>query len=235
MHGDQPAGHAEPRVPEKSNQPANADHRKTGLDDPRAVDILTTEHWSLISSRTLGYQEMFGRATVFVSILSGFVVALAFLAQATHFGRATLTFALLLLSVALFIGITTFVRSVAINFEDALWVAGMDLLRRAYVKIVPETAPFFVTGNQGEIEQRSLAHGAPQSLTNLADSLTTTSSVVATLNSVLAGSLAAALVAFFNAGPIGAASIGAIVSIVSGFLHVRYAARYRRTHVPSTR
>jgi len=64
------------------------------------------------------------------------------------------------------------VRSVAINFEDALWVAGMDLLRRAYVKIVPETAPFFVTGHQGEIEQRSLA---------------------------------AALVAFFNAGPIGAA------------------------------
>ena len=127
------------------------------------------------------------------------------------------------------------VRSVAINFEDALWVAGMDLLRRAYVKIVPETAPFFVTGHQAEIEQRSLAHGAPQSLTNLADSLTTTSSVVATLNSVLAGSLAAALVAFFNAGPIGAASIGAIVSIVSGFLHVRYAARYRRKHVPSTR
>src|SRR5438067_6035344 len=94
------------------------------------------------------------------------------------------------------------VRSVAINFEDALWVAGMDLLRRAYVKIVPETAPFFVTGHQGEIEQRSLA---------------------------------AALVAFFNAGLIGAASIGAIVSIVSGFLHIRYAARYRRKHVPSTR
>ena len=93
-------------------------------------------------------------------------------------------------------------RSVAINFEDALWVAGMDLLRRAYVKIVPETAPFFVTGHQGEFEQRSLA---------------------------------AALVAFFNAGLIGAASIGAIVSIVSGFLHVRYAARYRRKHVPSTR
>ena len=77
MHGDQPAGHAEPRVPEKSNQPANADHRKTGLDDPRAVDILTTEHWSLISSRTLGYQEMFGRATIFIGIVSATVVALA--------------------------------------------------------------------------------------------------------------------------------------------------------------
>lgn len=32
---------------------------KTGLDDPRAVQILTTEHWSLLSARTLGYQEMF--------------------------------------------------------------------------------------------------------------------------------------------------------------------------------
>jgi len=33
---------------------------RTGLEDPRALDILTTEHWSLLSTRTLGYQEMFG-------------------------------------------------------------------------------------------------------------------------------------------------------------------------------
>src|SRR5215207_3461636 len=122
--------------------------RKTGLDDPRALNILTTEHWSLLSTRTLGYQEMFGRATIFVGVLSGTVVALALLAQATRFGRETLSVALLLMTVDLFIGLATFVRSVAINYEDAHWVAGMDLLRHAYLQMVPELEQFFVTGHQ---------------------------------------------------------------------------------------
>jgi|SRR5450432_101587 hypothetical protein len=64
----------------------DTDRRKTGLHDPRALQILTTEHWSLLSTRTLGYQEMFGRTTIFVAALSGTVVALALVAQATHFG-----------------------------------------------------------------------------------------------------------------------------------------------------
>jgi hypothetical protein len=60
----------------------------------------------------------------------------ALLAQATRFGRETLMFALVLFAVCLFIGVATFVRSVAINFEDARWVAGMNLLRHAYLEIV---------------------------------------------------------------------------------------------------
>jgi hypothetical protein len=45
------------------------------------VEILTTEHWSLLSTRTLGYQEVFGRTSIFVAILSAAVIALALLAQ----------------------------------------------------------------------------------------------------------------------------------------------------------
>src|SRR5436189_561126 len=109
-------------TPAMPNEPPTTDQRKTGLDDPRALDILTTEHWSLISARTLGYQEMFGRATIFIAKLSGTVIALALLAQATRFGRDTLMFAAVMLAVSLFVGLATFVRCVAINFEDARWV-----------------------------------------------------------------------------------------------------------------
>jgi hypothetical protein len=228
MNDDQTAGNSEHTAATKTT-----DRRRTGLDDPRALDILTTEHWSLLSTRTLGYQEMFGRATIFIGVLSGIVIALALLAQATHFGRETLLLAVLLLGVALFIGLATFVRSVAINFEDARWVAGMDLLRHAYLQIVPELEPFFVTGHEFQAD-RSLGHGSPQRLRNLANSLTTTSGVVAALNSILAGSLASDLGALFGAGLALDAAIGAAVSLVSAVLHVRYAARFRRTHVPST-
>jgi type III secretory pathway component EscS len=211
------------------------DRRKTGLDDPRALDILTTEHWSLLSTRTLGYQEMFGRTTIFVAILSGTVVALALLAQATNFRRETLWFALMLIAVALFIGLATFVRSVAINYEDARWVTGMNQLRRAYLRIVPELEPFFVTGHEPDADERSLGVGSPQRLGNLLNSLTTTSGVVAALNSLLAGSLASDVGALSGGGAVLNAALGAGVSLLSAALHVWYAARFRRSHVPFVR
>jgi len=211
---------------------AEPDRRKTGLDDPRAVDILTTEHWSLLTSRTLGYQEIFGRTTIFVAILSATIVALALMAQATQFSPVSLLLAGLLMTVNLFIGLMTFARSVAINYEDAHWVAGMNLLRHAYLKIVPELEPFFITGHEPEADKRSLAHGEPQHAENLRKSLTTTSSVVAALNSVLAGALVSDLGALFGGVQALDLAIGAAVSIVSAVLHVLYAARYRKRHAP---
>ena len=200
---------------------------KTGLDDPRAVEILTTEHWSLLTSRTLGYQEVFGRTTIFVAILSATIVALALMAQATQFSPLSLLLAALLMAVNLFIGLMTFARSVAINYEDARWVAGMDLLRQAYLKIVPELKSF-LTAHHGQ----PLAYGAPQQPGNLAKSLTTTSSVVAALNSVLAGALTSDILALLGAARNVALWIGAAVSIVSAGVHVAYAARYRKRHSP---
>ena len=220
---------------QNANESVKSDRPATWRDDPRALEILTTEHWSLLSTRTLGYQEMFGRTTIFVAILSGTVVALALLAQATEFRREALSFAMVLLAVVLFIGLATFVRSVAVNYEDARWVNGMNLLRHAYLEIVPELEPFFVTAHESDAEARSLGYGSPQHLGNLARSLTTTSSVVAALNSVLAGALASGLGALFGLSTIVYASVGAGLSIVSGVIHVRYAARFRQRHVPSPR
>jgi hypothetical protein len=207
-----------------------ADDAKTGLEDPRAVEILTTEHWSLLSSRTLGYQEIIGRTTIFVSIVSATVVALAVLAQPRYFGPAFFWYALLLLSVAFGIGIATFFRSVTINYEDALWVAGMNLLRKAYVQIVPELKPYFVTSYESDDEQQRLRYGARQRLANIANSLTTTSSVVAALNSVLAGALASDVSELAGGGAIIDVVAGVVISLVCGTLPVAYAARFRRRH-----
>lgn len=207
---------------------ANPDRPKTALDDPRALKILTTEHWSLLSARALGYQEMFGRTTIFVAVLSGIIVALALLAQTTRFGGEILWFGLLLISVALFIGLATFARSVTINYEDARWVTGMNLLRHGYLQILPELERFFVTGHEPDADQRTLGHGSPQRFANLVNSLTTTSSVVAALNSILAGTLASDVAALLGGGLALVLTIGAAVSLVSAALHVRYAALFRR-------
>ena len=204
-----------------------------GLDHPRAVDILTTEHWSLLSTRSVGYEEMFGRTTIFVAILSGIVIALALLAQATHFGRETLLIALLLIAVALFIGLTTFVRCVAINLEDARCQAGMNLLRQAYFRIAPGLRPYFLSADPRDRAPRPLGHGMPQRSSNLAKSLTTTSSVVAALNSALAGAWISDACVLLNWRPLIIAISGAAVSIASAVIHVMYAARFRERHPPA--
>ncbi len=86
-----------------------------------------------------------------------------------------------------------------------------------------------------EDQRAPLGYGSPQRLGNLANSLTTTSSVVAALNSVLAGSLASDLGTLVGLALTPTLAIGAGVSLVLAVLHIWYAARYRRRHMQATK
>ena len=46
------------------------------------MQILSTEHWSLLATRSLAWNETFTRATMFMSALSFAVVSLALVGQA---------------------------------------------------------------------------------------------------------------------------------------------------------
>jgi hypothetical protein len=132
-----------------------------------------------------------------------------------------------------FIGVLTFARSVVLSFEDARCVAGMNLLRRGYLDIVPELEPYFITGHEPLPDRRGLAHGAPQHQRNVVNSLNTISSVVAALTSILAGALASDLAALLGASPLAFVTLGAAVSLASASAHVYGAARFRRSHAPT--
>jgi hypothetical protein len=114
-----------------------------GLDDPRALQILSTEHWSLLATRSLIWSESFARAGLFLSLLSASVVALSLMGtESPDF----LTFALILLPVTLFAGIATFFRLDDANREEVLWMAAMNRIRNAYVTMVPAVAVRLVSG-----------------------------------------------------------------------------------------
>ena len=90
------------------------------------LQILATEHWSLLASRSLAWNESFTSAGMFLSTLSGVMVALALVAQVSAFGNAFVRFAVVILPVALFVGVTTFLRLDGSNYHDALCVAGIN-------------------------------------------------------------------------------------------------------------
>ncbi|MBA3380280.1 MAG: hypothetical protein H0T97_00225 [Actinobacteria bacterium] len=131
------------RMHERSTPPPSG-----GTDTPEAlrVQILATEHWSLLATRSMTYGEVFSRASIFLTVVSASVVALALVAQATDFGDGFYVFALLVLPVVLFIGVATYVRLIDTQIEDAWLVFGMNRLRHAYIEIAPELEPYFVTG-----------------------------------------------------------------------------------------
>src|SRR6202022_3954894 len=116
--------------------------------DPDAaakVQILATEHWSLLATRSLTYTESLSRVTIFLTILSGAVIALALVAQVSHFGRAFIAIAIPLLAVVVVSGISTIARLMRLNHDDFLWVVGMNRLRHADLDLHPELEPFFLT------------------------------------------------------------------------------------------
>ncbi len=102
--------------------PSTGDIRTMPRAAPSRVQLLTTEHWSLLATRNLSWNESFARAGMFLTLLTGAVVALALVAQATDFGSAFMIFALLLLPVVFFVGSSTYVRLNEINDEDLVWV-----------------------------------------------------------------------------------------------------------------
>ena len=53
------------------------------------VQILSTEHWSLLATRSQTWNESFARAQMFLSVLAASVIALALVAQASSFGAGS--------------------------------------------------------------------------------------------------------------------------------------------------
>src|SRR3984893_2867606 len=86
------------------------------------LQILSTEHWSLLATRSLTYTESFSRVSMFLAVLSGAVIALALLAQVGSLHRTFSIAPILILSVVLFVGAATVGRLTALNREDAHWV-----------------------------------------------------------------------------------------------------------------
>jgi hypothetical protein len=109
------------------------------------LQILVTEHWSLLATRALTYNELLSRVTIFLSILSGALIALALVAQADHFGLVFTSIAIPMLLVVLFAGLATISRLMALNADDYRWVIGMNRLRSAYLELYPELEPHFTT------------------------------------------------------------------------------------------
>jgi hypothetical protein len=83
-----------------------------------AVSCVTTEHFTLQGARSSTIAESVGRATMFLTSVSGGLVALGLVATATHLGAAFYAFGFVLLPTLTFVGLVTFERALQSGVED---------------------------------------------------------------------------------------------------------------------
>lgn len=205
------AGGSEHRPP-----PATAPRHEAGsgpLEDPRALQILTTEHWSLLSARSLVYNEAFARAGMFLTFLSASLVALALVSQGMGFDRDFLLLAAIILGFDLFIGLATLGRVASASNEDLRCIAGMNRIRHAYLEIGPGLAPYFITSPYDDLRGILLTYGEPTGehpspFLGFLHGLTTTDGMIAMVTTVIGGILGAVVALLLGAIPSVALGVG---------------------------
>jgi hypothetical protein len=189
------------------------------------LQILSTEHWSLLASRSLAWNEAFSRAGMFLSTVAGAIVALALVAQASDFGEEFRQFALVILPVVLFVGIGTVLRMGEANYHDAVCIAGMNRIRAGYLEFAPELARFFVMGTNDDERGIAKTMAVDPQRSPAFHMVASAPMMISTLNSILFGAIVSLLAIQLGVTDLGALAIGAAAFAVGWSLHVLYARR----------
>jgi hypothetical protein len=160
--------------------------------------IMTTEHFTLQTARSSVNAEIGSRLSLYLGSLSSSIVALALAAQLSDAGDTFLYFAMVLLPVVYFLGLTTLGRLREASAEWRVYGQGMNRIRHYYLEVAPELEPYFVLPHTDDpwtslevvgISSKSWVKG-----------MNTVDAVIGVINSVIAGVFLALLVDAFGLG-----------------------------------
>ena len=192
------------------------------------AQLLATEHWSLLATRSTAQSELLSRITAFLMLVSASIVGLALIGQATRFGGRFITFALVVLGMVIMIGTLTQIRVVNASNEDLAHVIGMNRLRAAYLELDPAIEPYLVTSAHDD-DRGIWQTYSPLMGPNLTQPLASSAAFIVLVNSGLSGVFAALVAVALGApGPL----VGAVAVVCSlAFLGSSFALvgrQYRR-------
>jgi hypothetical protein len=177
--------------------------------------FLSTEHWSLLGTRSMTWSEVMSRITIHLTVVSAFLVVLALTAQATGFGTPFRVLSIGLASAALIMGILTAIRVNTASQEDADLVRAMNRVRHAYVDLVPELAPNLSASTHDDEPglMHTYALGRPRNL--VLHIVGSTSFFLMAVNTLVAGTLAALVAAAARAG----SAVTAVIGVAGGLAY----------------
>jgi hypothetical protein len=182
------------------------------------ISALTTEQFVLQAARSANVGEMTGRGTIYMGAVSSALIALGFLAQVV---TQLDPFVAAVLPAVFLLGEFTFAALVRNTLENLVLLGQMQRIRGYYRTLVPEADQFF--GPAAEAERVSAAMATVGLRARPAGMLFTGASVVAAINSMVAGvgvALLAAKVASLATGAV--LAVGIVAAVVLFGLHLLY-------------
>ncbi|WP_085369846.1 hypothetical protein [Leifsonia sp. NCR5] len=185
---------------------------------PPAVraQLLATEHWSLLASRSTTQAEVLTRISIFLTLTSAGLVSLALAGQAMHFDGMFPLLAMIVLAIVLAIGVLTQIRVFNVGFEDLGHVLAMNRLRAAYAELDPGIRPYLMTSafdDRAGSQHTYVIFGRRSGPGHFAGSSMMLISVV---NAVLVGILVAGIAAALSVAP----TIALVLGLVGGALYL---------------
>ena len=168
------------------------------------AQLLATEHWSLLASRSTTQNELLVRIAIFLTLVSASIIALALVGQAADFDGRFDAFAIVLTSILLLVGSLTMLRVANASDEDMAYVIGMNRLRAAYAELAPGIDRYFVAFRYDDERGITQTYAYFPHGSSLAQPLASSLMVILVVNAVVAGVLA---------GLIASAALGSAVAI----------------------
>ncbi len=201
----------QPRRPIEVATGSDLDLTPGGSSEALLMQVLSTEHFSLLSQRSLVYNEAFTRVGMLLTFVSMSLVALALLSGALPVASDLIAIVVIVLAFDLVVGVATVIRVRNAYMEDFLAVQAMNRVRNGYIKLAPEAAPYISTGFYDDVPGVVTSYGtsiAPSSpLAGLSYGLSTSIGLAMIVVALLAGALVAVLA--LTAGASGAISLAA--------------------------
>jgi hypothetical protein len=179
------------------------------------AQILATEHWSLLATRSMTWSEVMSRIVIQLTVMSAALVVLALIVQADGFGSAFRVLSIGLSAAILILGTLTAVRVHNASADDAAMLVGMNRLRAAYVDLDPGIDHYFVTSRYDDTAgvMASYLMGVRRSV--VSHVVGSTSMFVNVVNAIVAGALGG-LIAYAAGGP------AWLISVIGGLSCVGY-------------
>ncbi len=178
---------------------------------------MATEHWSLLASRSLAYNEAFIRGGMFLTFLSMSFVDLALLAQAMSFTNHFLIAAVVVLAFDFVIGVLAYVRMSGAAVDDLRSVHGMARIRHGYTEIAPIVAPYFTSPTHDDTASVLTAYGSPSrsALEDIVYGLSTSGGMIGLITTMVGGVLAGLVALLLGASGEVAILLGVVTSAVT--------------------
>ena len=180
---------------------------------PVRAQVLATEHWSLLATRSMTWSEVMSRITIHLTVTSASLVVLALVAQATGFGTGFRVMAIGLAAYSLVLGTLTAARVHNASHDDAAMVLGMNRLRAAYLDLDPGIAPYLVAGTTSDRDglMRTYLMGARRS--TFSHVVASTAMFMNAVNTMVAGTLGALVAYSVGAGPVVTTVVGVLTAV----------------------